>query len=67
MFQPTETSMTWKITTQPGTELPRHIFIAFQSNECDNNQVMNNMVFDNANLRRISCRINSVQYSETRI
>ena len=25
---------------------------------------MNNMVFDNANLRRISCRINSVQYPE---
>ena len=25
MFQPTQTSMTWRITTQPGTELPRHI------------------------------------------
>ena len=64
MFQPTETSMTWRITIQPGTELPRHVFIAFQSNERDNNQEMNNMVFDNANLRRISCRINSVQYPE---
>ena len=29
MFQPTETSMTWRITTQPGTELPRHVFIVF--------------------------------------
>ena len=31
MFQPTQRSMTWRITTQPGTELPRHVFIAFQS------------------------------------
>ena len=64
MFQATETSMTWRITTQPGTELPRHLFVAFQSSERDSNQVMNNMVFDNANLRRISCRINSIQYPE---
>ena len=74
MFQPTQTSMTWRITTQPGTVLPRHVFIAFQSSERDSiafqsserdsNQVMNNMIFDNANLRRISCRINSVQYPE---
>ena len=33
MFQPTETSMTWRITTQPRTELPKHVFIAFQSSE----------------------------------
>lgn len=64
MFQPTETSMTWRITTQPGTELPRHVFVAFQSSERDNNQEINNLIFDNANLRRISCRINSVQYPE---
>ena len=64
MYQPTETNMTWRITTQPGTELPRHIFVAFQSSERDNNQEMNNMVFDNANLRRISCRVNSTQYPE---
>ena len=31
MFQPTQRSMTWRITTKPGTELPRHVFIAFQS------------------------------------
>ena len=64
MFQPTETSMTWRITTQPGTELPRHVFVVFQSSERDNNPQINNLIFDNANLRRISCRINSVQYSE---
>ena len=64
MFQSTETSMTWRITTQPGTELPRHVFVAFQSSERDNNQQLNNMIFDNANLRRISCRINSIQYPE---
>ena len=64
MFQSTETSMTWRITTQPGTELPRHVFIAFQSSERDSNQEINNMIFDIANLRRISCRINSVQYPE---
>jgi len=64
MYQPTETNMTWRITTQPGTELPRHVFVAFQSSERDDNQEMNNMVFDNANLRRISCRINSTQYPE---
>ena len=64
MFQPTETSITWRITTQPGTELPRRVFIAFQSSERDSNQEINNMIFDNANLRRISCRINSVQYPE---
>ena len=29
MFQSTEISMTWRITTQPGTELPRHVFVAF--------------------------------------
>ena len=33
MFQPTQTNMTWRNTTQPGTELPRHVFIAFQSSE----------------------------------
>ena len=64
MFQSTEASMTWRITTQTGIELPRHVFIAFQSNERDSNQEINNMIFDNANLRRISCNINSVQYPE---
>ena len=64
MFQPTQTSMTWRITTQPGIELPRHVFIAFQSSERDSNQEINNKIFDNANLRRISCRINSVLYPE---
>lgn len=64
MFQSTETNMTWRITTQPGTELPRHVFVAFQSSERDSNQELNNMIFDNANLRRISCRINSIQYPE---
>ena len=47
-----------------GTELPRHVFIAFQSSERDSNQVMNKMIFDNANLRRISWMINSIQYPE---
>ena len=56
--------MTWRITAQPGTELLRHVFIAFQSSEQDSNQVIHNMIFANANLRRISCRINSVQYPE---
>ena len=60
--QSTETSMTWRNPTQPGTELPRHVFIAFQSSERDSNQEINNMIFNNANLRRNSCRINSVQY-----
>jgi len=64
MFQPTEINSTWRITTQPGTELPRHVFVAFQSSEWDSNQEMNNMIFDNANLRRISFRINSVQFPE---
>ena len=64
MFQPTRTSMTGRITTQLGTELPRHVFIAFQSSERNSNQEINNMIFDNANLRRINCRINSVQYPE---
>ena len=50
MFQPTQTSMTWRITTQPKTELPRYVFIAFQSSERDSNQEINNMIFDNANL-----------------
>ena len=62
MFQPTQTNRTWRITTQPGTELPRHVFIAFQSSERDSNQVIKKMIFDNANLRRIICRINSVQF-----
>jgi len=64
MFQPTEINMTWRITTHPGSELPSHVFVAFQSSNRDGNQQMNNMIFDNANLRRISCRINSVQYPE---
>ena len=64
MFQPTQTSMAWRITTQPGTELPRHVFIAFQSSERDSNQEINNRIFYNANLRRISCRINSMQCPE---
>ena len=64
MFQPTETTMSWRVTTAAGSELPRHVFVAFQSSERDNNQQFNNMIFDNANLRRISCRINSTQYPE---
>ena len=64
MFQPTQTSMHGEFTTQPGTELPSHLFKAFQLSERDSNQEINNMIFDNANLRRISCRINSVQYPE---
>ncbi|DAC81746.1 TPA_asm: hexon [Trichoplax MELD virus] len=62
-----QTSPTWRITTQPGTELPRHIFIVFQSTERENNQTMNNMIFDNADVRRISARINSIQYPEREI
>jgi len=53
MFQPTEINLTWRITTQPGSELPRHVFVAFQSSERVNNQEMNNMISDNANIRRI--------------
>jgi len=64
MFQPTKINSTWRITTQPRSELPRNVFLAFQSNERDNNQQINNMIFDNANLRRISCQINSVQFPE---
>jgi len=55
MFQPTEINLTWRITIQSGSELPRHVFVAFQSSKHDNNQQMNNMMFGNANLRRISC------------
>jgi len=62
MFQPTEINITWRITTQLGSEIPIHVFVAFQSSERDSNQQMNNMIFDTANLRRISCRISSVQY-----
>jgi len=64
MFQPTEINSTSRITTQPGSELPRHVFVVFQSSEHDNNQEMNNIIFDIANLRRISCRINSLQFPE---
>jgi len=64
MFQPTEITMTWRITIQPGSKLPRHVLVAFQSSEHKSNQQMNYMIFDNANLRRISCQINSVQYPE---
>jgi len=55
MFQLIEINSTWRITTQSGSELPRHVFVAFQSSERDSNKKMNNMIFDNANLRRISC------------
>ena len=51
MFQPTQTSMTWRITIQSGTELLRHVFIAFQSSERDSNQVMNNMIFNNSKFK----------------
>ena len=64
MFQATENNSTWRIATQSGSELPRHVFIVFQSSERESNQEMNNMVFDNGNLRRISCRVNSTQYPE---
>jgi len=33
MFQSTEINSTWRITTQFGSELPRHAFVAFQSSE----------------------------------
>ena len=58
MFQPTENNMTWRITTLSGSELPRHVLIAFQSSKREVNQEFNSMIFDNANLRRIGCRIN---------
>ena len=70
MFQPTETSPTWIITTLPGSEIPKHIFIAFQSSErlpAAKPQNINNMIFDNGNLKRISVRVNSVQYPEREI
>lgn len=57
-------SCTWRITTNPGSELPRHVFIAFQNSARDNNQQRNNMVFDNLDLRRISLRLNSKQYPD---
>ena len=53
---------TWRITTNQGSELPRHLFIAFQLSTRDNSQTQNNMVFDHLNLTRIQARINSKPY-----
>ena len=58
----TETS--WKVTSNPSEQLPRHIFIAFASIERDNNETQNNQVFDNGGLKRLSVRVNSRQYPE---
>src|SRR5258706_509106 len=55
---------TWRITTNQGSELPRHIFIAFQSSTRIDKQQQNNMVFDNMDLRRMHIRINSKQYPD---
>ena len=63
-FQANITNTTWRIATYPGSETPRHVFIAFQSSEREASQDINNMIFDHANLRRISCRINSTQFPD---
>ena len=57
-------SSTWRITTNQGSELPRHIFIAFQDSTRENNQQQNNMIFDHLDLIRIQVRINSKQYPD---
>ena len=59
-----ELSPSWRVTTQQSEQLPRHIFVAFQAVGRDNSQEQNNMIFDNANLRQIFVRINSLQYPE---
>ena len=66
-FEAAITSPTWRITTQDGSQLPWHVFIALQSTERSPNanpQNVNNMVFDHGNLTRISVKINSTQYPE---
>lgn len=64
-FNATQRSnQTWRITTNQGSELPRHIFIAFQSTAQDNDQTRNNMIFNNAGLQRIHVKINTRKYPE---
>ncbi len=57
-------NQTWRITTNQGSELPRHIFIAFQSTAQDENQISNNMIFNNAGLQRIQVKVNNGRYPE---
>ena len=59
-----QTTCTWRVTTNQGSELPRHLFVAFQDNERINDQLKNNMVFDNLDLRRIQVRMNSRPYPD---
>lgn len=59
-----QTSPSWRITTNSNEELPTHIFIAFQASARDGNQEKNNQVFDNALVKSISVFINSERYPE---
>ncbi len=64
---PNSTDYTWRVTTTPSEQLPRHLFVVFQRQARRNDQEMNNSIFDNPDVRRIFVRVNSKQYPERAI
>ena len=68
MFQGSETTPTWRITSLSGSQAPRHIFIALQNSErhpaANSQKILIICCFDNGNLTRVFVRVNSTQYPE---
>ena len=60
-------SATWRVTSVASEQLPRHVFVAFASNERDESEKQNNQVFDNSKLTWLSVRVNSRQYPDREI
>ena len=60
----TDTSPSWRITTNSNEELPTHVFCCIQAAPRDGDQEQNNQVFDNGNLRSISLHVNSERFPE---
>ena len=67
-FGAAELSPTWRVTwVLPAINYLDTSFVAFASVERDGNQLLNNQVFDNAKLTRLSVRVNNRQYPDKEI
>ena len=55
--------MDWKLNVTAGSERPRYIFLAFQSNR-DNNQKVNPSNFDHLHISNVYVQLNSERYPE---
>ena len=63
----TDTSPSWRITTNSNEELPTHVLCCIQAAPRDGDQEQNNQVFDNGILRSISLHVNSERFPERKL